>query len=669
MSGARQTKAPAKLQDCFVGDDIDRAINNAVENPTDHEQCDGKTNNVSFSTDAIGLWKKAILTHFPDKAEVIKADDIVTVVKVPADQTVKINLYETGSVVIQGAKCKDFRAKNFEKLKQTVDNFRTPSESQNIDDEITDPKSTFSNADPLSVTQVGQETRKNDECDKDLTSPKSLDVDSEPDTLNTTVVENITPIVHSNIVTPNAKDRVTMHQATLATKLGNINTVLDTVNNALVSMVDLVSDVKRVVDNISPSIGEKIKSTSSKVKEQLDSIESKIKHNNQLTESLHLKSNTMDNQIKKMCGEQEFICKRLEKLELIVTAQTEEKYERDDHKSLEMLEQIMTEQQFEHKEITSKLKEQLDSIQQITATKHEESQSSGNGIQKSAVNPEENKTSQGETKKNETRPANNCDNLILADSILQRINARRFSPREKTVKKYIRGGAQTCTRFVSKFGPQLNPKRTIVNVGTRDLQNDDVHCEDFDNLFTQITATWPDTTVYVLPIIPRKDIIGDRVVHANEKIITASKRHTKVKMLDCFKPSDDMFDDDVHLNTSLGIPELVKHLKRAMDIPSARHNESPRHNRHNESGEKIDKTPGTNNIAVQPVDFNNNMPVTQQIYSPNHVQAHQPFVQHTPQPILPQHPMFTPGPPTPLPYFNPWLWGPFNHPQNLSYGH
>ena len=107
-----------------------------------------------------------------------------------------------------------------------------------------------------------------------------------------------------------------------------------------------------------------------------------------------------------------------------------------------------------------------------------------------------------------------------------------------------------------------------------------------------------------------------------------------------------MFDDDVQLYTSLGISELVKPLQPAMDISSTRHNESPGH-KHNESSEKIDKTPGTNNIMVQPVDFNNNMPATQQIYSPNNVQAHQPFIQHAPQLILSQHPMFT-GPQTPL---------------------
>jgi hypothetical protein len=36
-----------------------------------------------------------------------------------------------------------------------------------------------------------------------------------------------------------------------------------------------------------------------------------------------------------------------------------------------------------------------------------------------------------------------CVNLILSDSILQRIQPKTFSPNEKTVKRYIRGGAKT----------------------------------------------------------------------------------------------------------------------------------------------------------------------------------------------------------------------------------
>ena len=45
-----------------------------------------------------------------------------------------------------------------------------------------------------------------------------------------------------------------------------------------------------------------------------------------------------------------------------------------------------------------------------------------------------------------------CVNLILSDSILQRIQPKTFSLNEKTVKRYIRGGTKTCTSFIEKNG-------------------------------------------------------------------------------------------------------------------------------------------------------------------------------------------------------------------------
>jgi hypothetical protein len=46
-----------------------------------------------------------------------------------------------------------------------------------------------------------------------------------------------------------------------------------------------------------------------------------------------------------------------------------------------------------------------------------------------------------------------CVNLILSDSILQRIQPKTFSLNEKTVKlSKIRGGTKTCTSFIEKNG-------------------------------------------------------------------------------------------------------------------------------------------------------------------------------------------------------------------------
>lgn len=63
-----------------------------------------------------------------------------------------------------------------------------------------------------------------------------------------------------------------------------------------------------------------------------------------------------------------------------------------------------------------------------------------------------------------------CDVLILGDSILRRIQPKRFTPQGKTIVRFIRGGAKTCTNFVEKNGQRYNAKNILINIGTRDLQ-------------------------------------------------------------------------------------------------------------------------------------------------------------------------------------------------------
>ncbi|CAC5403247.1 unnamed protein product [Mytilus coruscus] len=69
-------------------------------------------------------------------------------------------------------------------------------------------------------------------------------------------------------------------------------------------------------------------------------------------------------------------------------------------------------------------------------------------------------------------PKINCDYLILSDSILRRIQPNRFTPKQKTVKRYIRGGANTCTSFIEKNGTTINAKNILIHIGTRDLQSE-----------------------------------------------------------------------------------------------------------------------------------------------------------------------------------------------------
>ncbi|XP_062579117.1 interaptin-like [Saccostrea cucullata] len=112
------------------------------EIPKEHIQCDGKINNVSFhlASESIPAWKKAVLDFFDEKKTTVTTSDICCVIKVVFDyegsvnNSVKINFYQSGSVVIQGAKCVQFKDKYFASLNEKAQNMHEIQESLIADD-------------------------------------------------------------------------------------------------------------------------------------------------------------------------------------------------------------------------------------------------------------------------------------------------------------------------------------------------------------------------------------------------------------------------------------------------------------------------------------------------------------------------------------------------------
>lgn len=110
---------------------------------------------------------------------------------------------------------------------------------------------------------------------------------------------------------------------------------------------------------------------------------------------------------------------------------------------------------------------------------------------------------------------------------------------EKTIKRFIHGGANTCSNFILKNGKHINPKNVLIHIGTRDLQNHGVVSdEEFKNLFEASEKMWPNTTFFILPIIRRKDEIIDA---ANEIIISECEKFEAITLIKKFEPSEDMF--------------------------------------------------------------------------------------------------------------------------------
>jgi hypothetical protein len=132
----RESKPPNKFNECVWGDEIDTILCekeisddvNVKEKPLKHLQCDGKTNNVTFKTDRVQVWRDVLVDHFESSQTVVQKLSKKTVIKITCDVenekniSVKVNFFDTGSVNIQGIKSTLFSDHFFEMLKLKCDN-------------------------------------------------------------------------------------------------------------------------------------------------------------------------------------------------------------------------------------------------------------------------------------------------------------------------------------------------------------------------------------------------------------------------------------------------------------------------------------------------------------------------------------------------------------------
>lgn len=125
MTKTRDTKPPARFEDCVTSAHIDQVVDD--KGLTVHEQSNGQTINiiVQINQDFRNVWKEGILSHFA-KADLIKDTPSLSVLKVKVNDdenqefTVTFNIYSTGSVVIQGPKCKIFERIYFNTRKDSI---------------------------------------------------------------------------------------------------------------------------------------------------------------------------------------------------------------------------------------------------------------------------------------------------------------------------------------------------------------------------------------------------------------------------------------------------------------------------------------------------------------------------------------------------------------------
>lgn len=364
--------------------------------------------------------KKTIISHFgQSKTTLLKEGSVI---KVSCDINTDKNFFNTGSVVIQGAKCTAFSDQYFTTLKSKIEaDFDNEVFLNNHDNTAVDVHDISDNdCSQTKLKQLDTET-----IDSNNNSTGLIELDTVEDNKTSTPSRKSKSSVN-NLSTP--KDHVLQHGKSIDSRLTEIHTILSTIDNSIKSFVNMLSDLRHSTDhvpnNMQSMITEIVSTNKKKIMENLVLIETKMK-----------KMDTAHNENKNL----------LSNLTTLVI-NLQDRVDQLENKLSEPLHEgksnTQNDQQLQHPSLnnTTELETETPTKPQI-------------GINFVTNDKDQHKIisdRQNAEEPNRDVPKINCDYLILSDSILRRIQPNRFTPKQKTVKRYIRGGANTCTSFIEK---------------------------------------------------------------------------------------------------------------------------------------------------------------------------------------------------------------------------
>ncbi|CAG2236765.1 unnamed protein product [Mytilus edulis] len=389
--------------------------------------------------------------HFgQSKTTLLKEGSVIKVscdINTDKNCSIKINFFNTGSVVIQGAKCTAFSDQYFTTLKSKIE--------ADFDNEvfINNHDNTAVNVHDVSDNDCSQTKLKQLDIETIISNNNStgiIELDTVEDNKTSTPSRKSKSSVN-NLSTP--KDRVLQHGKSIDSRFTEIHTILSTIDNSIKSFVNMLSDLKHSTDHVPNDM-------QSMITEIVLSAEEN-------GHSTHENKNLLSNLTSLVINLQD----RVDQLE---------------NKLSEPLHEgkcnTQNDQQLQHQSLnnTKELETETPTKPQIgiTFVTKDKDQHKIISDRQNAEEP------------NRDVPKINCDYLILSDSILRRIQPNRFTPKQKTVKRYIRGGANTCTSFIEKNGTTINAKNILIHIGTRDLQSEGVKEEEFGNLLEIASKTW-----------------------------------------------------------------------------------------------------------------------------------------------------------------------------------
>lgn len=588
-TSGREIRPPSKFSECLVGEELELIYNETFvpendteyEKPVKHPQVNRKTNNVTFKTMRAQTWKSVITNYFG----ISKTNTVVqrtgTVIKVVFDTdvekniTAKVNIYESGSVVMQGAKCTTFADMFFDKLKSECDLFDNQKVNC-ITDNVHQTKAKILEDSQISDTTITNVNNDDNSINTDPfnnSTPNTTNVIDNDNPINLDPINHSTPNKENSFETPDthaaSKTRVLEHRRSMDSKFAEIHTILSTVDNSMQHFIKKLSELQNVTSNVPQTLQNMIKESMSsqkkKILENLETVVNKVKHCSTTIDSLHVKCNNMDSQLNRIEVSQSTNSTDMQKMERTI-ASLVERVEELENKMPTTLYKPATEYNHDSSDVNSSLHEntciqKLEKVKVTLENKHESTKlqdiSSVPRFDKMFDQP----PSETTTNKHQTK----CDYLILSDSILRRVQPKRFTPDAITIKRFIRGGATTCANFIDKYGKNFDAKNVILHIGTRDLQKEGVKVHEFEELFQQCITTMKETNIYMSLITKRMDQLDENVDEANRIIRSVCEKFPNISIIDEFRPSANMFHDKVHLNNS-GIPAIVKHLKLALGI-------------------------------------------------------------------------------------------------------
>ena len=131
------------------------------------------------------------------------------------------------------------------------------------------------------------------------------------------------------------KDKVLQYNKTIEKKFSEISSILSVIDHTMKTFAEKLAQLKTIKDQMPQSVQSSISSSlnahNTEITKQWKSIDEKVKHCNSSLDSLHLKSNILDNHVKQLIEKQTEQSTSIQSLNTLVTGLKERTEQLENH--------------------------------------------------------------------------------------------------------------------------------------------------------------------------------------------------------------------------------------------------------------------------------------------------------------------------------------------------